>query len=82
MNIEQLARSDGQMARQYQYDDETVLAVDFGVHGTDAAVDVADGTVIVVFEDEQREVDLPDHANDAQAFIKNGVLTIELEAHE
>ncbi|WP_255167498.1 DUF7127 family protein [Natrononativus amylolyticus] len=78
MTLEQLARDDGHMVRQYQYDDETVLAIDFG--GSDAAVDVADGTVIVVTADDQYEFDLPDHATDAHTFIKNGVLTIEMEA--
>lgn len=77
MTLDQLARDSGQMVRQYEYDDETVLAIDFG--GVDASVDVVDGTVIVVADDEQYEFELPEHATDAHTFIKNGVLTIEME---
>ncbi|WIV68164.1 Hsp20/alpha crystallin family protein [Natrialbaceae archaeon AArc-T1-2] len=79
MKIEHLARDDGQMARQYDYGDETIVAVDFGAVEADAAVDVVDDTVIVVFEDDQRELELPADVGDAQAFMKNGVLTIEVE---
>ncbi|MFC4988674.1 Hsp20/alpha crystallin family protein [Saliphagus infecundisoli] len=79
MNIQQLARDDGQMVRQYAYEDSDVYAIDFGPAGDETTVDVADGTVIVVTGDDQREFDLPEDAGDAQAFMKNGVLTIELE---
>ena len=79
MTLEQLARDTGQMVRQYEYDDSEVVAVDFGTEKAGASVDVVDGSVIVVFADEQREFDLPADAADAQAFMKNGVLTIELE---
>jgi hypothetical protein len=80
MNIPQSMRDDGRMARRYDYEDESVLAVDFGTASTDAAVDLVDGTVIVVdADDEQYEFDLPDGATDAHTFIRNGVLTIELE---
>ncbi|MFC4246334.1 Hsp20/alpha crystallin family protein [Natribaculum luteum] len=79
MNLERFVRDDGRLARQYDYGDETVLAVDFGPAGADASVDVVDGTVIVVFDDEQRELELPADVEDAQAFIRNGVLTIEME---
>ncbi|MFP8958652.1 Hsp20/alpha crystallin family protein [Natrialbaceae archaeon A-CW3] len=79
MNYSQFARDGDRLVRQYQYDDESVLAVDFGDIGDDATVDVVDGTVIVVLSDDQFEFDLPAQARDAQAFIKNGVLTVELE---
>ncbi|WP_049926835.1 DUF7127 family protein [Halopiger goleimassiliensis] len=97
MTLEQFTRKEGTVARQYQYDDSTVLAVDFGP-ATDASVDIVDDTVIVVVDsaerrsadrssgdapledDEQYEIDLPEHADDAHTFIKNGVLTIETEA--
>lgn len=83
MTLEQLARDDGRMVRQYEYDDEEVLAIDFGARNGDASVDVADGTVIVVLgTDEQRELELPPGAENAQAFMKNGVLTIELAEEE
>ncbi|ELY48175.1 hypothetical protein C495_01835 [Natronorubrum sulfidifaciens JCM 14089] len=83
------------MARQYEYDECSVLAVDFGVAETDATVDLVDETVIVVVdradrgsadrsdgslpEDGQYEIDLPDGVDDAHTFMKNGVLTVEME---
>jgi hypothetical protein len=72
-----IERSDGAVdLRQYDYDDGRVLAADLGP-GTDAAVDVADGTVIVVVDGEQHEVEAP--GEDARAFIRNGVLTVEVD---
>ncbi|WP_255193211.1 DUF7127 family protein [Natronobeatus ordinarius] len=82
MRLEQFARDDERPFSQYQYDDGAVFAVDFGAAGADAAVDVVDDTVIVVLEDDQVELELPAAVEDAQAFIKNGVLTIEVEADE
>ena len=72
---------DNYVARQYEYDDEAVLAVDFGSERTDATVDVVDGTVSVVVDDDQYEFDLPAGVTDPHTFIRNGVLTIELEDH-
>ncbi|MCU4752141.1 Hsp20/alpha crystallin family protein [Halobacteria archaeon AArc-curdl1] len=80
MKIDQFARDDDRIVRRYQYDDGTVLAVDFGGVGAECSVDVVDGTVIVVVGDEQYELDIPVQASDAQAFMRNGVLTVELEA--
>ncbi len=62
--------------RRFEYDDGThVLAADVGVE-TDASVDVVGDTAIVVTGAEQYDLDVP--AGDAQAFIKNGVLTVEV----
>lgn len=80
MNLEQFARDDDRIVRRYQYDDGSMLAVDFGGVDADCSVDIVDGTVIVVLGDEQHEFDLPVQASDAQAFMQNGVLTVELEA--
>jgi hypothetical protein len=63
--------------RQYEYGDGVVLAADMGP-GTDASVDVVDGTAIVVVAGDTYDLDLP--AGDAQAFIHNGVLTVEVNA--
>lgn len=77
--------SDDAPVRRFEYEDGTnVLAADLGVVG-DASVDVVDGTAIVVTGTDQYDLSVP--AGDAQAFIKNGVLTIEVtsdseEAHE
>jgi hypothetical protein len=78
MNLQQFTDSDGRFARQYVYDDAVVVAADLDV--TDASVDVLDDTVIVVGpEDQQFELSVP--ATPTRAFIRNGVLTIEMEAH-
>ncbi|OAQ54021.1 hypothetical protein HTG_00405 [Natrinema mahii] len=79
MTLDQFTREEGQVARRYEYDDATVMAVDFGTGVEDVSVDVVDDTVIVVLADDQYEVELPATAEDAHTFMKNGVLTIELE---
>ncbi|WP_247001238.1 Hsp20/alpha crystallin family protein [Halosolutus gelatinilyticus] len=81
MTLEQFVHDDERMARRYEYDDRMVLAVDFGSAGADASVDLVDDTVIVVANGEQYEIELPEDAADAHTFMKNGVLTIDLEAH-
>ena len=78
MNVEQFSERDGRHARRFEYDDGTEIVADLGV-GVDGTVEVLDDAVFVVTEDdEQLELDVPETG--AQAFIKNGVLTIELEA--
>jgi len=69
------ARSDEAFARRYEYEDSVVLVADLGIG--DATVDVVDDTAIVVTDDDQYEVELPDGA--ARASLNNGVLTIEVE---
>ena len=76
--------ADDAPVRRFEYDDLTVLAADLGAVGY-ASVDVVDGTAIVVTGSDQYDLDLP--AGDAQAFMKNGVLTVEVrsdseEAHQ
>jgi hypothetical protein len=67
---------------QYEYDDGTVVfAADVGP-GRTATVDVVGDTVIVVAGDEQYEFSLPGDDSapvDAEAFMRNGVLTVEVE---
>ncbi|MEF8852527.1 MAG: hypothetical protein V5A44_09470 [Haloarculaceae archaeon] len=62
--------------RRYEYDDGVVLAADFGPE-REASVDVVDGTVIVVTSDDQYDIDV---GGEADAFMSNGVLTIEVDA--
>lgn len=73
--IEQLDES--VVPRRYEYDDGVVISADFGP-GHDVAVDVLGDTVIVVVDGEQYEIDV-DGGGDPRAFIRNGVLTIEVE---
>lgn len=76
MNVQQFAERDDQFARRYVYDDAVVVAAD--LDATDATVDVLEDTVIVVSEDgEQFELDVA--STPTRAFIRNGVLTIEME---
>jgi len=74
MTNEQQLFGDAPMSR-FEYDDAVVLAADLGVVG-DASVDIVGGTAIVVVDGEQYDVEVP--AGDARAFIRNGVLTIEM----
>ncbi|MFW6436572.1 MAG: DUF7127 family protein [Halococcoides sp.] len=62
--------------RQFEYDDRTVYAADVGEMA--AQVDVVGDTVIVVTDDDQYELDVP--GEDTAAFMKNGVLTVEVSA--
>jgi len=62
--------------RRYEYDDGVVLAADFGTAAS-GSVDVVDDTVIAVVDGEQVEVEVE---GDAQAFMRNGILTIEVSA--
>ena len=61
--------------RRYEYDDGVTLAADIGPE-RDADVEVLGDTVIVVVDDEQYDLSVD---GDARAFIKNGVLTIEVD---
>ena len=66
--------------RRFEYDDVVVLAADVGP-SEDTSVDIVDDTVILVSGGEQHEQRLPE-ASDADAFINNGILTIELSGEE
>jgi len=79
MNTDQQLFDDTPL-RRFEYEDGVVLAADVGA-ASDASVDIVDETVILVAGDDQYEQPLPDVA-DADAFINNGVLTIELEERD
>jgi hypothetical protein len=68
------------VARRYSYADGDVLAFDLGA-GVDGAVDVVDGTLMVVVDDEQYERELP-AGTGAQATINNGVVTVEIRGDD
>lgn len=72
---EQLSEQDVEM-RRIEYDDHIEFVADLGDGG--ASVDVVDDTVIVASEREEFDLELPG-AGDPQAFMKNGVLTIEVK---
>ncbi|WP_254764040.1 DUF7127 family protein [Natrinema marinum] len=57
-----------------EYDDECLIAVDFGPISGESSVDVVGGTAIVTVDERQFEFDLPPDATDIT--LNRGVLTI------
>jgi hypothetical protein len=76
MNLQQFEREEEVTYQVVDADGRIEHVVDLGA-GADATVDVVDDTAIVVGEDDQYELTLPE--GDAEAFILNGVLTITME---
>lgn len=64
----------GTVVSEHEYDDGSLVAVDFGAARGDLTVDILDDTAIVIAGDEQFEFELPDEATEVDA--NNGVLTI------
>ncbi|MFW6017646.1 MAG: DUF7127 family protein [Halapricum sp.] len=60
---------------RYEYEDSVVLAADLDT--TEASVEIVGDTVIVVDGIDQYDLSLPE-GEDARAFIRNGVLTVEV----
>jgi len=75
MKLHDIASAEDGVVRTFDYNDATTYAVD--LNDDDGAVDVLEDTVIVVVGDDEYDVDVPE-GTDVQAFIKNGVLTIEV----
>ncbi|PSP22140.1 hypothetical protein BRC61_05255 [Halobacteriales archaeon QH_10_65_19] len=75
MTIQEQLAGQGLPVRRFEYDDVTQITVDFGP-GSEPSVDTVGETVIVVAEDSQYEIGVEE---DAQAFISNGILTIEVD---
>ncbi|WP_101294965.1 DUF7127 family protein [Halegenticoccus soli] len=61
--------------RHYEYDGDSVIAVDFGPAAGEPSVDVVDGTAIVVLGDQQFEFEVPAEADEIT--VNDGVLTIK-----
>lgn len=70
---DQLVERDVEVARR-EFDDRIEFVADFGPEH-EASVDMLEDTVIVVTDGDQYELDVD---GDAQAFIRNGILTIEV----
>lgn len=71
---ETLGESDIEV-RRYEYEDAVELVADFGIQH-DGTVEIVDDTAIIVVDGTQYEVELD---GDAQAFMNNGVVSIEVE---
>jgi hypothetical protein len=72
--ISQSIRGDT-VVRRYDYEDVSVVVADLG--HADGAVDLVDGTAIVVADGEHHEIDVP--ADASRAFMNNGIVTVEVE---
>jgi len=77
MSVKQQFEAEGIDVRRVEYDDSVELVADLGTGGQ-SAVDVVGDTIIVLAGGEQFEIEAAAEA-DPQAFISNGVLTIEVE---
>ena len=81
MNNTQSVSRDDRLLRQYEYDDEWVLAADLAVGDESVEYDLIGDTLILVVEDEsdvtETELDLP--GDDADVAVNNGVLTVQVE---
>ena len=77
MDLKQFSRRDERRVREYNADGARRIVADLG-SDVDASVEIVGDTAIVVPE-EGDQIDLDLLEEGAQAFIKNGILTIELE---
>ena len=57
-----------------EYEDESIIAVDFGQTGTEPTVDIVGDTAIVAVGGEQFEFDVPAGASDVT--VNDSILTI------
>ncbi|MGQ3413961.1 DUF7127 family protein [Natrinema sp. LN54] len=57
-----------------EYEDESIIAVDFGPTGEKPTVDIVDETAIVTVGETQFEFDVPADASDVT--VNDGILTI------
>lgn len=76
MQLQQFIEGDEPFVTYLDTDDESTVVADFGA-ASEVSVDTLDGLALVTVDGETTEIDLPSDAE--RAFIKNGVLTIELE---
>lgn len=76
MNDQQRFTSEKAPITQYEYDDAIMFVMDVGA-GTDTSIDIADGTAMFVVGDKQYDIEIPE--GDAQAFMKNGIVGVEVE---
>ncbi len=81
MTVTQRTSGQGPIVRMYEYEEESVVVADLASLSGAHSVDVVDGTAIVVSDDGQFEIELPDETNDPHTFMKNGVLSIEVEGN-
>jgi len=71
---ETLAEKSIEVSR-YEYEDTVELVADFGIQHEES-VEIVGDTAIIIIDGKQHDVELD---GGAQAFINNGVVTIEVE---
>lgn len=76
MTLQQTLNQQGLESRKVDYDGRTAHILDFGPAASVSA-DIVGNTTILVVDDEQYEITL---ADDAEVFVNNGVVTIEVDA--
>lgn len=74
MNDQQRFTREGEPITRYEYDDAIVFVADGGAN---ASIDIVDGTAMFVVGGKQYDIDVPE--GDAQAFMKNGIVGVEVE---
>ena len=81
MNNTQVTNRDDRLLRQYEYDEQWVLAADLPVDDDSVSYDTIGDTLILVFDDDgdvsETELDLP--GDDADVTVNNGVLTVQVD---
>lgn len=65
----------GMTIRKREYDNETIILVDFGDDSGELSMDVVDDTAIVVVDGQQLEFEVPAEASEVT--VNNRILTIE-----
>jgi hypothetical protein len=65
----------GVTVREYEYENESVIAVDFGVATNELSVDIVGDTAIAVADGQQIEFEIPPGAKEVTT--NDGILTIE-----
>lgn len=65
----------GVIVQEHEYEDETVIAVDFGVNTNELSVDIVEDTAIVVVDGKQIEFEIPSDAEEVTT--NDGILTIK-----
>jgi len=81
MNNTQATNRDDRLLREYDYEDEWVLAADLAVDDDSVQYDTIGDTLILVIDDDgqvsETELDLP--GPDADVTVNNGVLTVQVD---
>ena len=81
MNNTQLANRDDRLLREYDYEDEWVLAADLAVDDDSVQYDTVGDTLLLVIDADgqvtETELDLP--GPDAVVTVNNGVLTVQVD---